>query len=155
MGPFLFREPKITCIAWDGLTLAADKRATVSSLNRTTTKIHRVGKTLVGYCGDADQGLEMLAWIRKGAKPVSFPTSQRNKDDWAATLVISPGSVIQLYERTPYPIRYEDKQYAIGSGRDYALAAMHLGKTAKEAVEVACFFDPGCGNGVDTLRLKP
>lgn len=96
----------------------------------------------------------MLAWISRGAKPASFPESQRDKNDWAATLVIRPGPIIELYERTPYPIRYEDKQFACGTGRDFALAAMFLGKNAKEAVKVACVFDPGCGNGVDELRLK-
>lgn len=29
-----------------------------------------------------------------------------------------------------------------------------LGKTAAEAVDVACKFDSGCGNGVDTLEFE-
>jgi ATP-dependent protease HslVU (ClpYQ) peptidase subunit len=44
-------------------------------------------------------------------------------------------------------------QTAIGTGRDYALAAMHCGSTAAEAVAIAALFDPGTGGGVDTVTL--
>lgn len=43
--------------------------------------------------------------------------------------------------------------HAIGTGRDYARAAMHLGRNAVEAVQVAILFDENCGNGVDTLTF--
>ena len=33
-----------------------------------------------------------------------------------------------------------------------AMATMALGHTARRAVEIACRFDPGTGNGVDELR---
>ena len=82
-----------------------------------------------------------------------FPPSQRDKDDWAGMLVILRDRRIARYERTPYPVFYEDETFAIGCGRDFALAAMHLGKTAREAVEVAIALDSGCGNGIDALTL--
>jgi ATP-dependent protease HslVU (ClpYQ) peptidase subunit len=47
----------------------------------------------------------------------------------------------------------EDPFIAFGAGRDYAMAAMHLGCDAHRAVEVACVFDTGCGMGIDTLEL--
>lgn len=40
----------------------------------------------------------------------------------------------------------------MGSGRDFAIAAMHCGKTAREAVEIASLYENGCGNGVDVLE---
>ena len=144
----------MTCIAWDGKTLAADKQSTNNNLARTVTKITRVGKSLVGGAGDASQTEEMVAWLRRGAKVGDFPASQRDKEDWASMLVIRPGGFIDLYERTPYPTRYEDKIFAIGSGRDFALAAMYLGKCASDAVEIASIFDAGSGNGVDVLVLR-
>lgn len=144
----------MTCIAWDGKALAADKRSTNSGLARTVTKITRVGKSLVGCAGEAAQGEEMVAWLRRGAKVGDFHESQRDKDDWASMLVIRPGGFIDLYERTPYPTRYEDTIFAIGSGRDFALAAMFLGKCASVAVEIASVFDAGSGNGVDVLVLR-
>jgi len=142
----------MTIIAWDGITLAADKRAVINGLSRTLTKIFRLKNgDLFGACGDMTYCLQMLEWVQNGMKPEDFPKEQRDKDDWQVCVVIIEG-VLHLFERTPYAIVFEDTFYACGSGRDYAIAAMHLGKTAKEAVEVACIFDTGCGNGVDELR---
>jgi ATP-dependent protease HslVU (ClpYQ) peptidase subunit len=54
----------------------------------------------------------------------------------------------------PHSMIYEDKFIAWGAGRDYALAAMHLGKNSREAVEVACALDNTCGMGIDILELS-
>jgi len=140
----------VSVIAWDGRALAADKRACFGTVFRTTTKIFRVNGRLVGYAGDADSGEAMLAWYASGAIPSDFPASQ-STDSWSGLLVIEPSGQIIRYERTPHPLKFPPQQFAIGSGRDFAYAAMHLGKSAAEAVEVACVFDSGCGNGVDVL----
>lgn len=148
----------MSVIAWDGATLAADKRACLGSLIRTTRKISRVknndiGEALVGYAGDADAGEEILAWFASGYNPDKFPSSQRNPDGWSGLLVVWPTRHIWKFERTPYPIRFPPQHFAIGSGRDFALAAMHLGCDAVKAVKIACELDSGCGNGVDTLEF--
>ena len=143
----------MTCIAWDGKTLAADKQATNNGLRRTTTKIHRVGSSLVAFSGGLDQGMLMLEWVRGGYVRADFPPSQRDKDDWTPVMVIAPDRVVRVYERTPTPMVFEDRCYAMGSGRDYAMAAMHLGCNAIRAVEVACALDVHCGNGIDVLEF--
>lgn len=141
----------MTVIAYDGTVLAADKRATANGLISTVTKIYRIGGLLVGGSGEPAFIGAMLEWIRTGRDPAAFPASQKDKDDWQEVLVIEYDGTPSLYERTPYPIRFEQKHVAIGSGRDFARAAMHLGKTAREAVEVAMALDAGCGNGIDEL----
>lgn len=138
-------------ICWDGRTLAADKRCCVGGLVRTVTKIHRVGGLLVGGSGELSFILAVVEWVRGGRLAEKFPADQRNKDDYQPVLVIEADGTPSIYERTPHPIRYEDKCCAMGSGRDFAMAAMHLGKTAREAVEVACALDAGCGNGIDCI----
>ena len=142
----------MTCIAWDGVTLAADKRVTLQGLARTVTKIFRVGDVLVGISGNGAEGMDMVEWVRGGCKPDDFPAMQRDKEAWAATAVFSDAGIL-LYECTPQPLRIEDKYFAMGSGSDYALAAMHCGRSAYDAVVVACHFDVNCGNGYDTLDL--
>ena len=141
----------MSVIAWDGKTLAADKRACLWTLIATTTKIFKACGALVAYSGDACFGEEMLAWFKDGSDPLKFPPLQRDKDDWSGLLVVWDSGEIWKYERSPYPLKFPKQLFAIGSGRDFALAAMYLGKTAEEAVEVACVFDSGCGNGVDIL----
>lgn len=76
----------MTTIAWDGATLAADKRAVNNGLFRTTTKIFRVNDRLFGFCGDAAYGNQMLQWIRDGQKVEDFPKEQRDADTWTTTL---------------------------------------------------------------------
>lgn len=143
----------MTVIAWDGVMLAADKRAVNCGLGTgTVTKIHRFDGGLCAFSGDLDIGMQMVAWVQDGAKPEAFPAHQA-EDCAASFMVIRPGGVILAFERTPIPLRFEERQRAMGSGRDYALAAMHLGCDARRAVEVACHFDTGCGNGIDTLTL--
>lgn len=145
----------MSVIAWDGHTLAADKRASNGSFFYTTRKILRVRDCLLGFTGDQCFGEQMVRWWMEGAQEKDFPESQRSPDDWAGLLVIAPGPAIFKYERTPFPILVRDRQFAVGSGRDFAMAAMACGRTAAEAVEIACRFDSGCGNGIDELTLAP
>jgi hypothetical protein len=143
----------MSVIAFDGVTLAADKRGSGGTLILTTTKIFRINGCLVGYTGELVFGEQMLAWFKAGENIADFPPSQRDKDDWALLLIVRPDCKLQLYERTPYPVTYEDKLFSVGSGAPYALAAMHCGRTAAEAVALTCLLDSSCGNGVDTLTL--
>lgn len=76
---------------------------------------------------------------------------KESKDDYANVLVIENGRVL-MYSRSPHYWEYEDSFFAIGSGRELALAAMYCGKNAKEAVEVASLFEASCGMGVDVLE---
>lgn len=142
----------MTVLAWDGRTLAADKRMTVAGLAQRVTKIFRVRNNLVGISGTGALGLQMIEWFKGGADPNTFPPSQRTEDDWALLVVINAGGIFE-YQRSPFPIQIESDVWASGAGRDYALAAMHCGKTAREAVEIACLFETSCGNGIDTLTL--
>ncbi|MBT2300371.1 hypothetical protein J7E70_07825 [Variovorax paradoxus] len=141
----------MTVIAWDGRLLAADKRTSFGGLHATTQKLHRVGERFVGCAGNTAQIQEMLVWLEKG-DPEKFPATQRSTADCVSMLVIDNGRILQ-YENTPYPMVIENGFWAIGSGRDFAMAAMHLGKTAEEAVEVACHLDATCGNGIDVLEI--
>ena len=142
----------MTVIAWDGTTLAADKRCVAGSTIKTTTKIWRVGELLVGIAGDLSFGMEMLDWIKQGRNPSDFPKNQRTYEDFVSVLVVDENGQAWVYERSPHPFMIEDACTAIGTGRDFALAAMYCGKTAAEAVAIACRLDNGCGNGVNTLN---
>lgn len=142
----------MTCIAWDGFTLAADKRMCFGTMVSVTTKIWRCGDKLIGGAGEYGSVQAMRAWIEAGAAEDKFPEIQRS-DDWAHIIVVD-GSGAYVYEKTPHPVRYDQPRITIGSGREFAMAALYLGKNAREAVEVACALDRGCGNGIDTLTLE-
>lgn len=144
----------MSVIAWDGKTLAADKRASVHGLPVTVTKIFKVPQGIMGFCGNLSQGMELLNWFTDDkCNPDKYPTFQ-TLDEYCHVVLIRPKGIIHVYEKTPYPYIIEDEQYACGSGRDFALTAMHLGKNSHDAVLIACQFDINCGNGVDTLQLR-
>lgn len=143
----------MTCIAWDGKTLAADKLAVYGTLRRTVVKIRRAGDCLVGLAGEAQWFGALAKWVEDGRDPATYPAHQASKDDMQSFLVIEPSGQILLYERSPYPVKFEGTQIAIGCGRDFATAAMHLGHSAVAAVKLACELDAFCGNGIDTLTL--
>lgn len=46
-----------------------------------------------------------------------------------------------------------ERPFAIGSGRDFALAAMDMGATAKEAVEMAAKRDVYTGGTIRTVII--
>lgn len=141
----------MTIIAWDGTRLAADKMATSSGVPLTCTKIHRVHGHLVGLAGDGDACRALLEWARQGYVPSTYP--QLAKDEGPDMLVISPEGTAAVFGKGPYPLELQDKFVAIGCGRDFALAAMYLGRCAATAVEVACALDIHCGCGIDVLTL--
>lgn len=145
----------MTVIAWDGITLAGDKRTNFGGLHATTTKVHRLRDgSLVGCAGNTAQIAEMVRWLSEGAKPDQLPVSQRDESKCVSALVVRPSGAIEQFENTAYPILIENPHWAIGSGRDFAMAVMHLGYDAVRAVQVASNLDSGCGNGVDFLRAE-
>lgn len=143
----------MTTIAWDGKTLAADRQLTDGNLLRAITKIRATPVGLIGSSGTATLGRERVQWVIEGAIPDVFPKPAAD-DESSYLVVITPDGKINYYADAPYPLRIEDKNFAIGSGRDFALASMYLGLSAPDGVHVAMQFDSGTGMGVDTLTLE-
>lgn len=143
----------MTTIAWDGKILAADKQSTHGSLRRTVTKIARAGLALVGAAGQSALCAEMIQWVQMGAPADKFPERQRG-EDWVQCVMVTPDGKVWLFCQSPTPILFEDPTFAMGSGRDYAMAVMYLGLPADKAVAVACHFDSDSGMGIDTLELE-
>jgi ATP-dependent protease HslVU (ClpYQ) peptidase subunit len=144
----------MTVIAWDGHTLAADKRMGFGCEFTTVTKIYKVNGELIGWAGESALGRAMIAWYRDGAEPKDFPAAQRDISRVGSLIVIRKNGAIWHFAAEPYPCEVEDKTYTIGSGSAFAAAALYLGRCARGAVEVACALDMNCGNGIDTLELE-
>jgi hypothetical protein len=146
----------MSVVAWDGKTVAADRRACIADAAMTTTKLWLLPATdvVIASTGDQSFGLAMVDWWRKGADPSAWPPFQAT-DDWARIIIFEPGQAPYCYERQPVRQVVEDQFMAWGSGREFALGAMAMGATAREAVEVACRFNVYCGNGIDAFDLEP
>src|SRR5690606_552325 len=92
--PDQVRRGGMTVIAFDGKTLAADKRMCQGGgMARTVTKIARTSSgELLAITGGLDVGRELEAWYLMGAKVVDFPA--KAKDDIATLIVIKPNGEI-------------------------------------------------------------
>lgn len=136
----------MTTIAFDGETLAADSQVTCAYIELCGTKIRRMNGTLCGAAGAAQDAELFFIWVKAGM-PKEKP--DLDKDDFCA-LLVSKGKVI-YFDNKLIGIK-SDCPAAVGSGSRYAVAAMHCGKTAKEAVKVAARFDPFTGGRIRTLK---
>jgi len=145
----------MTVIAWDGTTLAADKRVSFGNTLGTVRKIIYVPehRAIIGACGSISQLMDFFAWFKRNSqKAEDYPKSFL--DDSNPQAIVIKDDLVYIHEKSAYPTYIEQPFFAIGSGRDFAIAAMHCGKTAREAVEIACLYDAYCGNGVDEICRK-
>lgn len=159
----------MSVIAWDGKIVAADKRGVCGDYHSINTKLFSFDDIMpvnsplagtigyLGFVGNASHGMALISWfMNDNADPSKYPEFQKG-DEWTRLIhidVVKDKAIAWVYEATPYPVRVEDTFAAWGSGRDYALAAMYLGRTAIEAVELASRFDPNCGNGVTSFKAR-
>lgn len=60
---------------------------------------------------------------------------------------------IWVFEGIISGAKIKNEFFAIGSGAPYAIAAMHLGLSPREAVELAALYDPGTGGEIDVWKL--
>lgn len=136
-------------IAWDGQTLAADRRCTRGGTVYAIRKLHRVGDIIVGLSGGSDFCQTLLSWFEAGRPADAFPETQKH-EDYACALFVHDGKVFTI-DRSPHPVEMLEPICAIGSGREVALGAMTVGATAVQAVAAASRWCDSCGNGVDSL----
>lgn len=136
----------MTTCAWDGQTMAADTRGTAGGMPLCTTKAFRLKDgRLYAASGDAQDAAQVRNWLDSGGdKP--------DVKDFTAMVIGADGSIWR-YENKLVPFQILAKFHAIGSGRDYAMAAMHFGKTAREAVEFAALYDIWTGAPIDEVTL--
>lgn len=141
----------MTTIAWDGTSLAGDRLRSFNGTPVPATKVFRIGRLLVGCAGDSEDCVSFIAWIAAGMDQKAPP-----KMESLDALVIDGDNKNQVfwYSQRCIPLPLEVKQWALGSGADYALGAMHAGANAHRAVTIACGLDVNSGLGVDVVEMK-
>lgn len=142
----------MTVIVWDGKTLAADRLAERGGTISYKTKVFRQGRCLMGGAGDAGHVAGLIEWAKQGADPAKYPPHPDDARYGCLLLIRADGSA-WVYDGYAIPFEVE-APYAIGSGRDAALAALHMGADAALAVTIAAKVETSVGGGVDTLTLN-
>ena len=143
----------MSIVAWDGKIMAADKICTSADMRVTTTKIVKLDDgTVLAWVGEQGGGFALTEWYKNGKKRCDWPSVQ-GTENWTR-LIVADETGVSFYEREPFPQKVEEHFMAWGSGRDFAMGAMAMGASAKEAVEIASRFSISCGNGVDCFEVQ-
>ena len=129
----------MTTIAYKEGILVSDTQLSWGSERHFTKKITELSRTgLVIACAGIAKSERRAHEIFNDPGWKSMDLSERAKEFSA---LLFDGSDIFLLTGTYIPIPVTDRYIAIGTGAPYALAAMSLGCSAKDAVKVASQFD--------------
>lgn len=147
----------MTTVAWDGKIMAADTLATDAwgLVEEVLDKIH-VGSDFL-LAGAGEHGAIQSWWKAVshldavGVLAFGYPVFAKETNDPAMMLACASG----VYRHVSGGFfKCSRGFHAIGSGRDYALAAMRCGRSAEEAVSLAMEFDRGTGGFIIAHKLN-
>lgn len=143
----------MTCIAWDGKTLAGDKQSQVGDIPVKSKKVFRLKVKnkiyLVGFSGDETRALHYIEMFKtdgilcdvvKGAEVLVVG---RYKGQIKVYVLAEDGDLCAMNE----------KRWALGDAGDFALGAMHAGASAGDAVKIASKLSINSGGGVDVVKF--
>lgn len=136
----------MTVIAWDGRYLVTDMRASIGDVGYPVHKIRKLPNVVFAYSGYSDdfEGMINHYWDRTLPNP-------SNKDQFSRLVIVKQvDGVPELtyMEIGSTEIKPVSKYFASGTGMDFALTAMHLGKTAIDAVHITNKLSSSCGLGI-------
>ena len=145
----------MTTIAVRDGVMAADTIGHNAEKLCRSKKLFRISNgEVIGFTGVWMDGKLFVDWYDKGAdrdKPPQWRTQGDEKVDFKALVLTADGVYEWSYELVADQVL--DDFWAIGSGSPAALAAMHCGQSAQEAVYIAMRIDPYTGGDVETMEL--
>lgn len=150
----------MTSIAYRDGVIAADSRETYcteaggSTVNRCEKLFRkRVGRReiIIGTAGGSYAGMIFVDWYGSG-KPIPDVLHDLDLEEDFDVLILDR-SKVYVCNHLCRPVEVIEPFVAIGSGRKAALAAMHCGRSAREAVRIACLLDPYSAPPIVTMRL--
>lgn len=161
----------MTTIAYKDGVMASDSRGTDENEMVLTDcqKLYILDNgAVLGTAGD-DDIRKLVKLLNKSQGPSDLPSKKRlakTQTDFKGILAFPTGELfiihiaqpcsldVNIDEWTAYVCEIKDSMCAVGSGAPYAYGAMEAGKTAAQAVEIACKRDIMSALPVQTLELS-
>lgn len=155
----------MTTIALDrDLNLASDSLACLNGMKslHPFQKVWNIDNHLVGVAGGYAEALVFVDYLSKliehncvqSYTELEIPKPVVDYLDDFFAIMVSPKGEVLFWEGSVLSFQTQ-APLAIGSGAPYALAAMECGKSAVEAVEIACKLDPYSGGDIQVVKFEP
>jgi ATP-dependent protease HslVU (ClpYQ) peptidase subunit len=150
----------MTTIAYRGGIIAADSRETwegeaggTSIMRCTKLYRKRVAKrdVILATAGASFTGMVFVDWYGSGKDVPTSLTNATLEEDF--DVVILDRGKVYVSNHMCRPVEIDQPFFSVGSGRKAAMGAMHCGRTAKGAVEIACLVDPFTAPPIVTMSM--
>jgi hypothetical protein len=128
--------------------IAADSMCSGDDIHYLVSKLRKGKKSIFGAAGDWK---DILIAFQALENP---PADGDLDEDCEVQMIELRDAGIWVYENTLIPARIKNDFYAIGTGANYAIMAMHLGKSPSEAVALAALYDPSTRAPIDVMHLE-
>jgi hypothetical protein len=139
----------MTTIATDGNTIAADTRIVGGDVidGLVAQKVRQRGGVTVAVSGQWSLAEALMEWALPSPSPDTDPPKKGDDDSWEL-IRIEDGKCWYM-SNAEYTLCRTGIPAAIGSGSTFALGAMAVGASPREAVEAAIRYD--CASGGQIL----
>lgn len=145
----------MTTIATDGKWVAADKQMTMGCYKTKTRKLSCIqGLGVISFAGHAGAGVKALRWWQGGCDGDPPEFTENEIECGIGGILVTEKGIFALQDGI-IPLEIDAPFFAIGSGAEYAIAAMSLGKTPEEAVKEASKHDIYTSDEVDVVAVLP
>lgn len=152
----------MTCIAWDGKVLAADRGVQRGSCVTSYKKVHHVnghrGRFLIGLCGSTAFTDRVLEYFNS-ASPINFPDCKKYDTEMDAAntcglAINEAGECRFIYCDGQLSEPMGDNWGADGSGCVFLAGALAAGVSAEQAIQLAIQHTTCAFLGVDTISFE-
>ena len=147
----------MTTIACNRMEMACDTLMTSEYGNKVLipTKLYRSKDFIIGFTGNATTMFSYFSKLKNkhpmASDLINNGFSFAEKDDGIAALMLTKNGIFE-YQYNAFMHIARD-YHAVGSGKEFAMMAMHLGKDPMEAVMLTALFDAYTGGGVNCLNI--
>jgi len=147
----------MTTIAFDGKMMACDSCWTYGgTVDTLSTKITRLSSGALLGCSGQNDSRAVIALLDKVKTPNQIPSYEAImaiRGDILGLLVLPRGRIYKISTTITSPENWDEGMddfgmwevggtfSAVGSGGDVAMIAMECGKSARDAVRIACKYD--------------
>ena len=133
-------------VSLDTMEMAADSRCSDDDGSYNVQKIREGKDSYFAGAGDWEKLLKFYDSLENHKK------GQELDSDVDVEVIELREDGIWVYEGILIPAKLKNRFFAVGTGANYAIAAMHMGATPLQAVEIAAIYDPATGGPIAERR---